>query len=278
VAIDTTPYLVDPNDPRAPSQSEWDRLSDAERARIVESLPSEFPVRESAPPEGDPHFDAKVDTRQTLRSYFERIGRKVYFACELPVYYPGEEMFAPDVIAVLDVELHQRMRWVVSAEKKGIDLAVEIHVAGNRRKDLEKNVERYARLGIHEYFIFDRGRLDLTGYRLADGTRTYRRIVPQHGFYPSNVLGLELRLEDTRLRFYHGTAPLLEASEMIGRLEEMVLAAEARRQEEHRALEEVERQRDEAQRAREEERRAREETERKLTEALAEIERLQRER
>lgn len=260
-------------------------MSDAERARVVESLPSEFPVRESAPPEGDPHFDAKVDTRQTLRSHFERIGRRVYLACELPVYYPGEAMFAPDVIAVLDVELHQRMRWVVSAEKKGIDLAIEIYVAGDRRKDLEKNVERYARLGIQEYFIFDRGRLDLTAYRLADETRTYRRIVPQRGLYPSEVLGLGLRLEETRLRFYHGAAPLLEDREMIDRLEEMVLKAELHRLEEERAreeqrqaLEEAERRRDQAERAREEERRAREEAEHKLAEALAEIERLRRER
>ena len=63
MAVDVTPYLVDPNDPRAPSQSVWDRMSDAERARVVESLPSEFPVRESAPPEGDPH---REEQRQAL--------------------------------------------------------------------------------------------------------------------------------------------------------------------------------------------------------------------
>ncbi|NUQ72398.1 MAG: Uma2 family endonuclease [Polyangiaceae bacterium] len=285
MAVDPSPYLFDPNDPRAPSQSQWDRMSEAERAQVVENLPSEFPVRESAPPEGDPHFDAKANTRQTLRSYFERIGRKVYIVCELPIYYPGEEMFAPDVSAILDVELHPRMSWVVSAEKKGIDLAIEIHVAGDRRKDLEKNVERYARLGIKEYFIFDRGRLDLVGYRLAGTARAYQRIVPQHGFYPSNVLGLQLRVEETRLRFFHGTAPILEADEMIERLEKMVLDVETHQQEKQRALEEAERQRIEAERAREEERRAREEerrareeAERKLAEALAEIERLRRER
>jgi len=38
-------------------------MSDAERARVVESLPSEFPVRESAPPEGDPH---REEHRQAL--------------------------------------------------------------------------------------------------------------------------------------------------------------------------------------------------------------------
>jgi hypothetical protein len=56
-------YRVDPDDPRAPPQELWDRLTPEERARIVASLPSEFPVSERTPPEGDPHFEAKVRTR-----------------------------------------------------------------------------------------------------------------------------------------------------------------------------------------------------------------------
>ena len=98
------PYRIDPDDPRAPPQEVWERLTPEERARIVDGLPSEFPVSEAAPPEGDPHFVAKVRTRLVLEGFFSRTGRKVYLACELPVYYPGERMFAPDVIAVLGVE------------------------------------------------------------------------------------------------------------------------------------------------------------------------------
>jgi hypothetical protein len=250
---------------------------------LTDSLPSEFPVSEASPPEGDPHFEAKVRTREVLGGSFARIGRKVYLACELPVYYPAEPMFAPDVIAVVDVEPHSRMRWAVSAEGKGIDLALEIHVAGNRRKDLEKNVERFARLGIREYFVFDRGRLRLTGWRLEEGRRSYRPIVPQHGFYPSEVLGLELQLEGERLRFYMGRAPLPEADEMIANLERMVKEAEEHRTEESRLREDEVRLREQAEqrlaeesRRREEESRRREEAERGLAEALAELERLQR--
>jgi hypothetical protein len=270
------PYRVDPDDPRAPPQELWDRLTPEERARIVDSLPSEFPVSEASPPEGDPHFEAKVRTREVLGGFFARIGRKVYLACELPVYYPAEPMFAPDVIAVVDVEPHSRMRWAVSAEGKGIDLALEIHVAGNRRKDLEKNVERFARLGIREYFVFDRGRLRLTGWRLEEGRRSYRPIVPQHGFYPSEVLGLELQLEGERLRFYMGRAPLPEADEMIANLERMVKEAEEHRTEESRLREDEVRLREQAEQRLAEESRRREEAERRLAEALAELERLQR--
>jgi vacuolar-type H+-ATPase subunit I/STV1 len=202
---------------------------------------------------------AKVRTREVLGGFFSRMGRKVYLACELPVYYPGERMFAPDVIAIMDVELHERMHWVVSAEGKGLDLALEIHVAGDRRKDLERNVERFARLGIREYFIFDRGRLRLTGWRLEEGRR-YRALLPQQGFFASEVLGLNLKVEGERLRFHHGREPLPEADEMIARLERRTQESE-----EHRA---------EEARLRAEETRRREEAERRLAEALAELARL----
>jgi hypothetical protein len=252
-------------------------MTPAERERVVASLPSELEPSEAQPPEGDPHFDAKIGARAALKGFFGRIGRKVYLACELPVYYPGEKMFAPDVIAVLDVELQPRMSWVVSAEGRGVDLALEIHVAGDRRKDLERNVERYARLGISEYFIFDRGRLGLTGYRLAEGG-SYQRIVPQGGRYPSAVLALELALEGERLRFFSGTAPLLQSEELIDKLEGMLDDLEARARAAEERAEAEARLRAEEARLRAEEARLRAETERRLAEALAEIERLKRQR
>jgi hypothetical protein len=261
------PYRVNPDDPRAPPQEVWEQLSPEERARIVNSLPFEFSSSEASPPEGDPHYEAKSRAREVLGSFFSRIGRKVYLACELPVYYPGEPMFAPDVIAVVDVEPHSRMRWMVSAEGKGVDLALEVHVAGERRKDLEHNVERYARLGIREYFVFDRGRLRLSGWRLDEGRRTYRPILPQHGLYPSEVLGLDLQVDDERLRFYVGGAALPEAPEMIARLEHMVERVEASRAE-------LEQQLAQEARLRAEETLRREDAERRLAEALAELERL----
>ena len=275
------PYRIDPDDPRAPPQEVWERLTPEERARIVAGLPSEFPVSEAAPPEGDPHFVAKVRTRQVLEGFFTRTGRKVYLACELPVYYPGERMFAPDVIAVVGVESYERMSWVVSAERKGLDFALEIHVAGDRRKDLERNVERFARLGIREYFLFDRGRLRLTGWRLAAGRRRYRAVLPQQGLFASEVLGLDLRVEGERLRFLRDGAPLLEADEMIAMLEQRARESEVQRAREAQARVELEQQLDEQRRLRAEEARLRakearrrEESERQLAEALAELARL----
>ena len=275
------PYRIDPDDPRAPSQEVWDRLTPKERARILDELPSEFPVSEAMPPEGDPHFDAKVQTRLSLGGFFSRMGRKVYLGCELPVYYPGERMFAPDVIAVMDVEPHQRMHWVVSAEGKGLDLAIEIHVAGDRRKDLERNVKRFARLGIREYFLFDRGRLRLDGWRLEEGSLRYRALVPQQGFFTSEVLGLELRLEGERLRFHHNGAPVLEADEMIASLERnarglggATLRARATAREGGAAARQGRAPTRQGGRLRAKETQRREESERRLSEALAELARL----
>jgi chromosome segregation ATPase len=134
------------------------------------------------------------------------------------------------------------------------------------RKDLQRNVERYARLGIHEYWVFDRKRLRLSGWRLS-GQGQYRQLVPQHGFYQSEVLGLELQVEGERLRFYSGRAPLPEADELIDTLEQMVERVEARSAE-------LEQQLSEEQQRREEEQRRREDAERRLAEALAELERL----
>ncbi len=267
-----TSWMIDPADPRAPPQEIWDQMTPAERQRVVDSLPSELEISQANPPEGDFHFEAKAAAKDTLRGYFQRIGRPVYVACELPVYYPKEPLFAPDVIAVRDVELKHRMSWTVSNEGKGLDLALEVLWAGRAKKDLEENVVRYAALGIPEYFVFDRRRLRLRGYRLPGPTATrYQPIIPQEGRLASSVLDLELGIEGETLRFYHGLAPLPEAGELIARLGSLVGDLEARMEEAERRAEETER------RIEETERRA-EGAERALAEALAEIDRLKRER
>lgn len=133
-------------------------MSAHERERVVATLPGEVTDAEMSPPEGERHFQAKVRALDALRGYFTRQRRKVYLAAELPVYSPAAKRFAPELLAVLDVEPHERDKWVVSAEGKGLDFVLEVHVGGDRKKDAEQNVERYARRGIPEYFIYDRGR------------------------------------------------------------------------------------------------------------------------
>ena len=282
-----TGYVFDPADPRAPTTEQWEQMPPDERARVVAMLPTDVPL-DLLPNEGDPHRKAKRGVLDALDGFFRRTGRRIYLSSELAIFYPGERRFAPDLLAVTDVEPHERSSWVVAAEGKGLDWVLEVHVAGDRRKDEKTNVERYARLGIPEYFYFDRTRLHLTGYRLPEPTgavraSVYQRIVPQTGRFPSKVLGLDLALEGSRLRFLAGNAPLEDADEMIARLGSMLDQGIARKEEAERLAEslagelaEERRLREEEQSSRNEERGLREDAERQLAAALAEIERLKK--
>ncbi len=170
-------------------------MTEEQRAQLVASLPADVPF-ELFMPKGDAHRLAKQRTLGALGAFFDKIGRKIYLSSELGVYYPGEPRFAPDVLAVTDVERNPRDRWVVSHEGKGLDLVIEVHVSGEWKKDFEANRKRYGRLGIPEYFLFDRIKDRLFGWRLPESTaRVYEPIVPQLGRYASSVLGLELGIE-----------------------------------------------------------------------------------
>ncbi|HYO57581.1 Uma2 family endonuclease [Archangium sp.] len=257
-------------------------MSMEERERVVESLPAEVTWDEIAMPEGDLHFEGKRQALDVLRGYFKQQRRRVYVGAELPIYYPGERRFAPDLLVVLDVETHPRGKWVVSAEGKGLDWVMEVHVGGDRKKDAEYNVQRYARLGIPEYFIYDRTRERLEAYRLpSPEAREYVRMEPRQGRYTSEVLGLELQLDEGVLRFWAGNALLLESEEINERLREMLDRVQRRADEEARQRAEEARQRaqevrrrQEAEHQRAEEVRRRQEAERRLAELQSELERL----
>ena len=225
----------------APSAEEWAALSPAERAAVAAALPGEVTDAEIAMPEGERHFRAKIRALEALRGYFTRQRRRIYLAAEMPTYYPAEPRFAPDLFAVLDADDTVRDKWVVSAEGKGLDWVLEVHVGGDRKKDAEYNVARYARLGIPEYFLYDGASNRLAVYRLeSPDAKTYTAVLPNHGLYPSRILGLDVQVENDRLRFYAGTALLLESDELIARLQEMYDDAHRRREEETRRREEAE--------------------------------------
>ncbi len=266
-------YVFDPADPRAPSVDQWSGMLPDERARVVAMLPIDVPL-DLLPNEGDPHRKATRGALDALDGFFRRAGRRIYLSSQIAVFYPAEPRFAPDLLAVADVDPHDRNSWVVATEGKGLDFVLEVHVAGDRRKDEKTNVERYARLGIHEYVYFDRPRSKLTGYRLpstsgATPARVYQRLLPQAGRFASVVLGLDLALEGSRLRFFAGNAALDDADEMIARLGAMLDEVMAGQDDLAGKLAEE-------QRLREEEQRLREDAEEQLAKALAEIERLKK--
>ena len=169
---------------------------------------------------------------------------------------PGERRFAPDLLAVLEVEAHERDKWVVSHEGQGLDWVLEVHVGGDRKKDAEYNVERYARLASPSTSsTTGRGR----SWRHT-GCPGPRRDVPpsaRGGALRSEVLGLELEVAEGKLRLWAGNALLLESGDLLARMQGM--------------MEKVERRADEAERRLAEETRRREDAERRLAELEARL-------
>ena len=236
--------------PVTPSEERWREMSQAERERFVESVNSALSDPIIAMSEGRPHKKAKSRAIDMLGLHFRAMGRHIYLAEELAVLYPGTPGFTPDVMAVLDVEEpedDQRSAWVVADEGKGLDWVLEVLWAGNRKKDLEDNVERYASLGIPEYFIYDQKQQRIVGYRLPEGAKRYQPILAQGGLYRSNVLGIDLAVVGRSLRFYQGTAELYDTKHLIERLEGILQSLEERADEAQRERDQAQHERDQAQ-------------------------------
>ncbi len=218
--------------PIGPSVEAWRAMTPEARMAFVVEVNTALTEAARAMSEGQPHRKAKSRAVDMLGLHFKKMGRVVYVAEELSVVYPGEESFSPDVLAVLDVpqpEDDERMAWVVADEGKGLDFVLEVLHRGSRRKDLVDNVVRYARLGIPEYFVYDRAQQRVVGHRLASGgARRYERIVPQAGRHTSLVLGLDLAIQGGSLRFFLGMAELLSSEDLIQRLNDMVESLEAK--------------------------------------------------
>lgn len=217
--------------PITPTEERWREMTVKEREQFMIDLNEALKDEQLVMSEGRPHKKAKSRAIDMLGNHFRAMGRRIYLAEEMSVAYPGELGFTPDVLAVLDVdepEDDQRMSWCVMDEGKGIDWVLEVLWAGDRKKDLVENVERYARLGIPEYFVYDQKKQRLLGYRLPPNNNRYLPIVPQAGLYRSEVLGVDLAIVDNSLKFYQGTAELYDTTHVIRRLQGIVENLEAR--------------------------------------------------
>lgn len=222
--------VPEPDFPVTPSLDAWRGMSVS--ARDAHVLAVQEAITAAQMGQGRPHATSKAGIMQVLGDFFERIGRRIYLASELPVLYPGERAFEPDILAVRDLEdpgeADARMAWVVADEGRGPDLAMEILYRGSAQKDLVRNVAWYARLGIPEYFVYDRRRQRLHGYRLPPGARQYQSIPVRRGRLWSEVLELEVGIVERRLRFFVGEAMVPDARELIGRLDAMMAESEQR--------------------------------------------------
>lgn len=114
---------------------------------------------------------------------------------------PKRRMLAPDVFVIFGVPKRQRLSYVVWEEGKAPDFVLEILSASTWRRDTVDKKAIYAAMGVREYWLLDPVGPFLTppliGYRLTG--EDYVRIEAEPGTtatYLSDVLGLELRLDD----------------------------------------------------------------------------------
>lgn len=175
--------------------------------------PIEYPDEDGKPmAEGDLQCSYLTYARNALRIYFQN-RPDVYVAGNLFIYYEQghpESVVAPDVFVVFGVNNHDRRSYKTWEEQdKTPDFVLEITSKATRSKDQGAKKGIYAFLGIQEYFQYDPTgdylNPQLQGLRLIEGNYFP---VPNHTLpdgtisLPSQVLGLELRLENQKLRFY----------------------------------------------------------------------------
>jgi acyl-CoA reductase-like NAD-dependent aldehyde dehydrogenase len=111
----------------APTEDAWRAMSPAEREALLIRILDVLSDPAAAMTEGRRHKKAKTRALDALGLHFGAIGRAMYLAEEMAVLYPGEPVFTPDVLAVVDViepEDDPRMAWVVADEGKGLDLVL----------------------------------------------------------------------------------------------------------------------------------------------------------
>ncbi|MEA3346159.1 MAG: Uma2 family endonuclease [Chloroflexota bacterium] len=184
--------------------------------------------------ETDVHRDQLIDLLTALKDHF-RNDPQVYVAGNLLLYYEEgnpQASVAPDVFVVKGVPKGDRRIYKLWEEGQAPDVVFEITSASTRLQDLGPKKGLYEVLDVEEYFLFDP--LEeylappLMGYRL--GEKGYR-LVEERPLL-SQVLGLELRVEEGRLRLYDRPTGR--------RLPTPAEEAEARRAAEARAAQEAE--------------------------------------
>lgn len=194
--------------------------SDDDRAILERLKQLELPEGDGVPLESDYHvmqiplLDDVV--RQHLgdtRDYFCGGNMFIYYSLEqaqdVIEYVAGRKREArykgPDFFLVKGVDgMKRRGKWVVWEENgRYPDLIIEVVSPSTRRKDERENKRLYAQVfRTPEYFMYDRLRRRLVGYRLALGRERYRRIAPDaRGWLWSEVLQAYLGVWEGE---YHG--------------------------------------------------------------------------
>lgn len=128
----TTPGAL----PVGPTLEEWQALSPRQQEAWAQAAIDALNATQDRRAESRPHGLTRMQVTLALRDHFQRARRAMFIASDLPVAYPGEPVFSPDLIAVEGVEdtdlEDRRQSWVVEAEGRAVDLAMETRCCPSR--------------------------------------------------------------------------------------------------------------------------------------------------
>jgi Uma2 family endonuclease len=157
----------------------------------------DYPETDGKPmAETDKHRDLMIELIEQLKTHFQD-DPQVYVSGNMLLYYEKgnvKKRLAPDVFVVRGVPKHQRRVYKLWEEGQAPDVVFEISSRGTWGEDLQTKWQRYAQMGIREYFIFDPEydylKPALNAYRLVNGE--YKQLKSLGGVVTSKTLGLEL--------------------------------------------------------------------------------------
>jgi Uma2 family endonuclease len=189
------------------SQTKIMATTNTQALRRLDSYPPErLPESDGKPmAETDTHRKQMFILLDALEEYLRPYPRR-YASGKTFVYYRDDaderQSVAPDIFVVLDVENKERRYYNIEEEGKAPDLIIELISTGTKLEDLGNKRVLYANLGVREYYVFDpTGEVlkgQLRGFRLNDGE--YIPIIGSR--LQSQVLDIDLVVEQGRLRLY----------------------------------------------------------------------------
>jgi Uma2 family endonuclease len=164
----------------------------------------EYPETDGAPMgETELHIHWTIRLRDILKHRYGE--QRVYVGTNMFIYYVEGEPYrnvCPDVFVVLDCDPHLREIYKVWDEGKPPTVVIEITSKSTRREDEVHKPEKYARIGVAEYFLYDPKaeylRPPLAGFRRV-GTEFQRIELNDQGALESPALGVTLELDGTSL-------------------------------------------------------------------------------
>ncbi len=155
--------------------------------------------------ETDVHRKQMIYVLDALEEHFEP-EPNVYVTGNIFLYYRDEfgdlQKVAPDIFVVRGLDKHERRIYHLPEEGKAPDFVLELISRETKLEDLGNKRVLYASLGVKEYFIFDPLNealsQQLRGFRLRG--EDYHTLTGER--MHSEVLDLELFVENERLRLF----------------------------------------------------------------------------